>query len=158
MRKLLHSLAVVLVWQCLGVSVLSGQDPTKYGRLSEVCHVEFPARTQAGEMKSSLAICRLESERGPDMALYVVITYDREYPPSIDRILKGAHSPIIERRGNEIVILYSSGANTTCVTKYSLDSGAAEHKTTETIAWNDSGTYRTSADFNQYTNLLSKRK
>jgi hypothetical protein len=158
MRKGFHSLAVALVWQCFSVSVLSGQDSARYGRLSEVCHVEFPARTQAGEMKSSLAICRLESERGSDDSLYVVITYDRENPPSIDRILKGAHSPIIERRGNEIILLYTQGVNTTCVTKYSIDSGVAEYKVTETIAWNDSGTYRTSQDFNQYTNLLSKRK
>jgi hypothetical protein len=113
---------------------------------------------QAGEMKCWLALCRLESERGSEEALYVVMTYEREYPPSIDRILRGAHSPIIERRKNEIVILYTSGVNTTSVTKYLLGSGAAEYKSTEVIAWNDGGTYRTSADFNQYTNLLSKRK
>jgi hypothetical protein len=158
MRKGFHILAVALLWQCLGISVLLGQDTNRFGRLSEVCHVEFPAQTQAGEMKSSLAICRLESERGPDDALYVVMTYEREYPPGIDRILKLAHSPIIEQRTNEIVILYTSGVNTTCVAKYSLVSGVAQYKSTETIAWNDSGTYRTSADFNQYTNLLSKRK
>jgi hypothetical protein len=158
MRKVLHKLASVLLWQCLSLSALSGQELANYGHLSEACHVEYPARTQAGEMNSSLAICRLESKRGPDDALYVVTTWDREYPPSIDRILKGAHSPIIERRGNEIILLYTQGVNTTCVTKYSIDSGAAEYKSTETIAWNDSGVYRTSADFNQYKDLLSLRE
>jgi hypothetical protein len=109
-------------------------------------------------MPSSLAICKMESKLGSDQALYVVMTFDREYPPRIDRILKGAHSPVVERRGNQIIVLYTTGANTTCVTKYSLDSGVAVYKSTETIAWNDGGVYRTSADFSQYTNLLSKRK
>jgi hypothetical protein len=108
-------------------------------------------------MTSSLAICRLESKRGVDDALYVVITCDQEYPPSIDRVIKGAHSPIIERRGNEIIVLYTQGVNTTCVTKYSIDSGVVKYKSTETIAWNDGGVYRTSAGFNQYTNLLAIR-
>jgi hypothetical protein len=120
--------------------------------------VEYPAKTQAGEMDSLLAICRLESKRGADDALYVVVTFDREYPPSIDRVLKGAHSPVIERRGSDIIILYTQGVNTTCVTKYSIDSGVAEYKSTETIAWNDSGVYMTSAAFNQYTNLLAIRE
>jgi hypothetical protein len=158
MRKVFQSLAFVLLWQCFSFSVLSGQELASYGYLSEACHVVYPARTQAGEMNSSLAICRFESKRGAADALYVVVTWDREYPPGIDRVLKGAHSPIIERRGNEITILYTQGVNTTCVTKYSIDSGVAEYKSTETIAWNDSGVYRTSANFNQYTNLLSTRE
>src|SRR5579859_7863015 len=146
MRKIFRNLVFVLLWQTLSLSLFSGQELASYGYLSEACHVEFPAKTQSGEMGSSLAICRLESKHGADDALYVVITFDREYPPSIDRILKGAHSPIIERRGNDVIILYTQGVNTTCVAKYSIDSGAAEYKSTETIRWNDSGNCKTSAD------------
>lgn len=158
MRKIFRNLVFILLWQSLSLSLFSGQELANYGYLSEVCHVEYPAKTQAGEMGSSLAICRLESKRGADDALYVVVTWDREYPPSIDRVLKGAHSPIIERRGNDIIILYTQGVNTTCVAKYSIDSGVAEYKSAETIAWNDSGVYKTSADFDQYTNLLTLRE
>jgi hypothetical protein len=158
MKKALKNLLFVLLWQCFGFSAFSGEQLANYGHLSEVCHVEYPARTQVGLMNSRLVICKLESARGADDALYVVTTWDREKPPGIDRILKGAHSPIIEPRGNEIIVLYTQGANTTCVEKYSIDSGWAEYKSTETIAWNDSGIYRTSADFNQYTNLLSIRE
>jgi hypothetical protein len=151
----IYNLVFVLLSQCVS---LSAGELANYGHLSEVCHVEYPVRTQAGEMNSRLAICRLESTRGADDALYVVITCDREYPPGIDRVLKGAHSPIIELRGNEIIALYTQGVNTTCVTKYSIGAGVAEYKSTETIAWNDGGVYRTGTDFNQYTNLLSLRE
>lgn len=158
MRTTFQALACGFVWQCLAVSALSGQEAAGCGCLSAICHVEYPARTQVGEMSASLAVCRLESERGSDeTALYVVETYGRMYPPRIDRILPGACCPVIGRRGNAIVILYTSGMNTTCVTKYSVHSGELKCESTRAIAWNDRGTYRKSADFDEYADLLAKR-
>jgi hypothetical protein len=158
MRKIFYNLAFIILGQCLGGCIFSGQELARFGHLSEACHVEYPARTQEGQMRSWLAICRLESKHGTDDALYVVVTWEREYPPRIDWVLNGAHSPVVERRGNEIIILYTQGVNTTCITKYSMDSGVAEYKSSEAIAWNDGGVYRTGAGFNQYTNLLALRE
>ena len=74
-----------------------------------------------------------------------------------NRILKLSTAPVIEKRGNEIVILYTSGVNTICVATYSIESGIPEFLGIETIAWNDSGVYRKSESFEKYEDLLNKR-
>lgn len=125
--------------------------------LREIDHVSFPANTQMGEMVGTLSVCHLMSQFGPDTSLYIATAYEKEFPASIDHIIVNAHSPIMERKGNNVFILYTSGVNTTCVTTYSVESGAAVFRSTETIAWNDGGYYRKSDNFPKYENLLIKR-
>jgi hypothetical protein len=122
-----------------------------------ICTVPFTAKTQVGEILCEVAVCRLDSEVGSGSSLYVVTAYGREYAPRVERILEVAHSPIIEKRGDRIVILFTGGANTTLVSEFSVAKGLVEYLSEEAIAWNDRGTYRTSASFAQYSELLRRR-
>jgi len=123
----------------------------------ELCSVDYPALTQAGSMKGTLSVCVLESDLGRDTSLYVISSFKREYALGVDRILKLSIAPVIEKRGKEIVLLYTAGVNTTCVATYSIESGIPEFSGIETIAWNDSGVYRKSESFEKYEDLLNKR-
>ncbi|WP_309381559.1 hypothetical protein [Cerasicoccus frondis] len=125
--------------------------------LKELCSVDYPARTQAGDMKGTLSVCALESALGRDASLYIVSSFEKEYPSGIDHILEHSIGPIIEKRGEEIAILYTSGTNSTCVAIYTIESGTAEFVKVEVIAWYDEGVYRKSEDFEKYESLLNKR-
>jgi hypothetical protein len=129
----------------------------QFGEMVPICMVSFTAKTQMGEIPCQVAVCRLESAMGTGSSLYVVTAYDREYSPRIERILEVAHSPIIEKRGDRIVVLFTGGANTTLVAVFSTEKGLLEYLSEEVIAWNDRGTYRTSASFAQYSELLRRR-
>jgi len=108
-------------------------------------------------MKVILSTCRLESAHDTDTSLCVVSTYEREYGPRILRLLETAHSPMMEKKDDRISILYTSGANTTCVTEFSIASGVPRFISTETIAWNDRGVWRKSTSFSRYSHLFEER-
>lgn len=148
--------AQIIFLACCAMATARAQD-SRFGTLKEICRVPFPAITQAGPMRGTLSICRLESAHDSDTSLCVVSTYEREYGPRILRLLEMAHSPIIEKKDDRISILYTSGANTTCVTEFSISSGVPKFISTETIAWNDSGVYRKSTNFARYSHLLEER-
>lgn len=152
MRHLAH---VTIFVVCLATAVHAKE--TEFGKFKEVCHIPFTVTTQAGSMLGTLGVCRLESSIGSDNSLCVVAAYEREYGPTIIKILEGAHSPIMEQNGDKILVLYTSGVNTTCVSVFSISSGVAKFVSTEAIAWNESGTYRTSGSFKSYSELLEKR-
>ncbi|MDI1248532.1 MAG: hypothetical protein PSV13_06580 [Lacunisphaera sp.] len=137
-------------------AIVQAKEP-EFGALKGICHVSFPATTQAGPMMGTLGACRLESSIGSDNSLCIVAVYEKEYGPEILKILEGDHSPIMERKDDRISVLYTSGVNTTCVTEFSISSGVAKFLSTEAIAWNESGIYRTSASFRRYSHLLEKR-
>jgi len=131
---------------------------TDFGHFVSLCAVGFDARTQRGTIPATLSVCRLESEFGSGPSLYVVETFKSEFPPHIVLILDICHSPVMERKGERITVLYTSGANSTCVSEFSISIGMAEHLSTETIAWNDRGRYRTSRSFARYADLLKTRE
>lgn len=125
-----------------------------FGPLKELCRVSFPANTQAGPMKGTLSVCRLDS----DTSLCVVAAYEREYGARILRLLELAHSPIMEMTGDRISILYTTGVNTTSVTEFSIAGGGLNFISTETIAWNDSGVWRKSVNFARFSHLYNERE
>lgn len=129
----------------------------QFGAMVPVCTVSFIAKTQAGEMLCHVAVCRMESKVGSSSSLYVMTAYDREYSPRIEKILELSHSPIIEKWGERIVILYTSGVNTTLVAEFSVEKGLLEYLSEEAISWNDQGTHRTSPSFARYSELLRRR-
>ena len=147
----------IIACTLLGLSAQLSAQAIDLGRLNEACHVSFPIKTQAGPMSGTLAVCRLETEQTTGTSLYVVGVYEKEYAPEILRIFKHGHSPIMELEGERISILFTSGANTTCVAEFSIASGLPEYLTTETIAWNDGGIYRTSSAYPRYQHLIEKR-
>jgi hypothetical protein len=63
----------------------------------------------------------------------------------------------MEMKDKTITILYTSGVNTTCVAVFSISNGVPEYRSTETIAWNEGGKYRTSSTFARYAHLVEKR-
>jgi hypothetical protein len=124
---------------------------------SEICGLDFTVDTQKGKIEARFSVCHLQSEFGSDNGLYVVISYAQHWPAHVDKIIKEAHSPVIRKKNNRIDILYTSGVNTTCVTTYTLKSGIPEFVSTKTIAWNDGGHFRRSADFEKYSDLWNSR-
>lgn len=128
-----------------------------FGSFSEKCGVTFDGLTQIGKMEIRLSICELASERGWDSSLFVIITYEKEFSPHVVKLLEGAHAPIIERKDDEIVILYAAGVNTTCIARFSIVSGYPEFIDNEAIVWNDQGTCRKSESFEKYFHLMQKR-
>jgi hypothetical protein len=125
---------------------------------SEICGVNFTEDTQMGKIKGRLSVCHLMSDVSPDTKLYFLISHGEEYPSSVDKIIEHSHSPEILKKNEKIDILYTSGANTTCVTTYSLKSGNPEFVSTKTIAWNDDGVFKKSEDFSEYSELWKSRQ
>ena len=111
-------LAITIFTCCLISRLLAANN--EFGEMVAICRVSFVAKTQAGEMSCSVAVCSLDSDRGSDPSLYVVTAYEREYPPRVVRILEGAHSPVMEKNGDRVSVLFTSGVNTTCVAEFSL--------------------------------------
>ena len=144
----------ILVCSLLSALLASTRE---FGEMVDLCRVSFVAKTQAGDIRCHVAVCTLDSALGSSSSLYVVTACEREYPPAVVRILEEAHSPVIEMVGDRITILFTSGANTTCVAEFSISKGVLEYLTTQTIAWNDRGVYRTSPSFGQYATLLLRR-
>ena len=138
----------------LVVSVFGNID---FGSFSEKCGVTFDGLTQMGKMEIRLSVCELTSERGWDSSLFVIITYEKEFSPHVIKLLEGAHAPIIEKKDDEIVILYAAGVNTTCIARFSILSGYPKLIDEDAIAWNDQGTYRKSESFERYSHLIQKR-
>lgn len=152
------SVTAIIAILALAIPFTAKAIKSESASLKELCRVDYPARTQAGRMKGTLSVCVLESDLGRDTSLYIVSSFEKEYPLGVDHILESSIAPIIEKRENEIVILYTSGVNTTCVAIYTIESGVAEFERIEIIAWNDSGIYRKSEDFEKYESLLRKRR
>jgi hypothetical protein len=148
-------LRVLVMLGCV-LPLLAAAKP-QFGEMVPICSVSFTAKTQAGEIPCRVAVCRLESEVGSGSSLYVVTAYEREYSPRVERIFAAAHSPIIEKRGDRIVILFTGGANATLVSEFSVAKGLLEHLSEDAIAWNDGGVFRTSTSFARYSELLSRR-
>jgi hypothetical protein len=146
----------VILLLCCVLPMLLAAKP-EFGEMVPICSVSFTANTQIGEMPCQVAVCRLESDSGSGSSLYVVAGYAREYSPRVVRIMEAAHSPIIEKRGDRLVVLFTGGANTTLVSEFSIAKGVLEYLSEEAIAWNDRGVYRTSASFERYSDLLRRR-
>lgn len=127
------------------------------GDLEEVCQIQFPVKTDKQQEEVIISVYRKKFQDEVENALYVAITYDKDSSAKFDLKLFDAHSPVIEKQGNKVVVLYTSGVNTTCVAIYSMKNGKAEFKYKETIAWNDGGRYRQSKCFPKYESLLKKR-
>lgn len=127
-------------------------------QLKDVCSVPFSAQTQEGEMDATFAVCQLQSAGGTDTSLYLVLRFAGQAPARIIRVLEKAHSPAIETRSATIVVLYTSGANTTCVTIYDLATGLPRFLETNVIAWNDQGEWQKSDAFRLYKRLNDRRK
>jgi hypothetical protein len=150
---------ICISWIALFACVLCrGEGITEKIHLLEISSVPFVAQTQIGEIDAEFSVCLLQSRHGTDSSLYITVKYSKEYPAYIDRILSHAHSPIVEKIDGKIIVLYTSGANTTWVTIYDITSSLPEFIETKTIAWNDQGHWRKSQDFDQYEDLYRSRK
>lgn len=125
---------------------------------SEICGVDFMMETQMGKIDARFSVCRLMSDFGPDTKLYFLMRYDKEWPSFVDKMIEHSHSPVIRKIDDTIYFLYTNGANSTCVTSYTLKSGKPVFVSTKTIAWNDGGYFKKSEDFNEYSELLKSRQ
>lgn len=104
--------------------------------------------------KAELVIRIGQSERKENPFISVIYSYGMEAILHEVVSLEHGHSPYAERKGNHVLLLFTAGTNTTCVAKIGIEEGIPRHLSTETIAWNDSGVYRTSDSFSKYKHLL----
>lgn len=132
-------------------------DSLERAQLKPLAQVDYPARTQEGAMSGTFSVCALESDRGCGPALCVVFSFEKQYPLELDRLIKNGLAPAVERRGDEIVIVYSSGANSTRVMSYSIHTGVPVFQGDELIAWNADGSAHTSARFAAFAALDRRR-
>ncbi len=115
-------------------------------------------QTPTETSKSSVILYVGESREERESSLSVAYSLGVEAPLNKVVEFENAHSPAIEKIKNSVIILFTAGANTTCVARIEILDGLPKHVSTETIAWNDSGAYRTSESYPEYRHLIEKRK